>query len=71
MSDTQLLDRVFEYGLPPERRERVFPTLTASQLSQITTFGTKRLVACEILLEPGHSTASCFVVIRAHSRSFA
>ncbi|HWP69462.1 MAG TPA: FAD-dependent oxidoreductase [Gemmatimonadaceae bacterium] len=65
MSDLQELDKVFEYGLPPEKRERVFPTLTESQLSQIATFGTPRVVTRdEILLEPGHSTASCFVVIR-------
>src|SRR5688572_14887767 len=64
MSDTQVIDGVFEYGLPPERRERVFATLPACQLGQIATFGAPRRVARDAMrLEPGDSAASCFAVI--------
>lgn len=47
------------------RREAVFPTLTAEQLEQIASYGRLRQVARdEVLLESGDSSPRCFVVLK-------
>ncbi|MGO8670647.1 MAG: FAD-dependent oxidoreductase [Capsulimonadaceae bacterium] len=51
-------------ALSRERRERLFPVLTAGQISQIATHGTERSVESgEILIEQGDDMMRFFVVV--------
>lgn len=51
--------------IPPERREKIFPTLTPAQIERIAALGRRRSVqAGETLVEPGDADLPFMVVVK-------